>query len=255
MSDGEEKTRGLRSGGPIDFNAAFADISKRLERMEKANLKSLSALEKTMDKSFKTEFATFKSDVDKKISSVNKRVDNLEKDVEDNFTALDKSYELVITAPIISNPDNPRAIFNLISGVLGFDKSPEVAVFRLGSSSVAGSTTKAAPLIVKFPTIFGKDAYLQRYFMVAKDLTVQKIGVEANGSQRIYIHPNLTKKNYNIFRFALAAKADKKISKIKTVNGRIQVFIPRIKHFLTVNSMEDLKKLLSVSVDEAANST
>lgn len=162
------------------------------------------------------------------------RIDELERAVRMN--------ELVISGvPYVADERIIDIVSNICKAIkfTGGIDSIETC-FRLPTASNRRRTSSS--IIVKFWGADAKNQFFKQYF-VAKKLCTTMIGFTAKS--RIYVNENLTKRNFEIFCKCRDLKRDGKIARFNTQRGRVVVRINGTGDANIINSLEQLRALIT----------
>lgn len=158
----------------------------------------------------------------------------------DNVERLQLQSDLIIQGIPKLQSENINSLIQNICSKIAFDTHINYAIttcFRLKQNN----NTKP-PIIVKFISSNAKNSFLQ-HFGKTKGLTLADLGMDSQ--ERIYINESLTKKNVDIFRYAMSFKRNKQIANVTTFNGLVHIRRQQTDSYIKITSTMALDELLS----------
>lgn len=186
-------------------------------------------------------------------------------DVEDEIEAMQKATEVLVNGGTANI--KPQELYEKICSAIGLFKNVSISMESLVSTHLAPAApaktyelkSKSAPVenaktgaiskkpakndkvfLIKFPTIYHKEEFMQQYYKHAKDLKLSKIGIKSN--DLIYIHHNLSTNRYKALRWALKLKkAGNFVDAVKIIGfGKILVRFKGHNKFTEVKTVENI---------------
>jgi hypothetical protein len=229
-------------------------ITKQLEKLEEIDVVSrkLDQVNSTV-KNLETKIGDLKTQVENNHHYVEDRLLLVHKYVDNRFSSLRKAHEIIISG-IPENTDHSlEDVFNLICSSLGYavgdgDHSNDNSL----ASFVAPPAVKQFRLpgfntfIYRFGSLLDKDEFLQKYYSVAKTLTLKKLGINDDNKTRVYLQPNLPADLYQVLKSAREKVKSGVLKKVKVdTYGDVLVKKNAKDRFFVVRCMDDLQNYLA----------
>lgn len=220
----------------VDIRSQVTDINKKIDQIQ-SNVNS--------------EIVTMKKSVDNCLDRIHSN--------EDDVKRIAKLNELKIKGIPYTPDENLHEIFKAISNYVGFDLSHTNNLPRLNRMQKRDNETKQ---IVQQPTIIlnfiakhiRDNFYLLYLTKVASNpLMTEHINL-AQGS-RVIISENLTAVNQNLFVSAMKLKLDKKLTKVFTRDGLVQIKITNDSRPKTIRPTRDLDIIVAESQNVSLQAT
>lgn len=235
-----------------DTDKIFVFLNKLDMKFDKISEDFKSNLDKQTIK-VRNEFQKHLSEFDDKLVCVIKeqsaKVCELES-VNENNERISRLNDVVIKGVPFTQNEKLFEVFNKIAVAIKYDQSKFSSLnnlFRLKSSS----ETRSQPILLQFSTQLLRREFMSKYFAHA-NLKLNHIGFTSEN--RIYACDNLTKQNNSILQKALAMVADKRLSKVRTRAGYVNVQLPNKTDFVLIKSVDDLdnvdREQLDVTIRE-----
>jgi hypothetical protein len=204
-------------------------------------MKAIEALSKKIDNNA-TELKKKINSINLKLDTTNKNIDTkiteVKNYVDESWSCFKKSHELLMNGiPAIKDEKALTQTFKLLASTLGYSDSnlPDVQIFRMANDI-------SKPIVIRFATIFHKDIFLRKYYINSKLLTLQRLGF--SDEKRVYLQPNLSKKNYQIYKLALQHKKLGTIKSVRIIDyGDIAIQLSN-GSIARVNEKSDLKNIV-----------
>lgn len=154
--------------------------------------------------------------------------------VNENNERISRLNDVVIKGVPNGHNDKLFEIFDKISVAINYEHSKFSSLnnlFRLKSSG------DSHPILLQFSTQLLRREFMSKYFAHG-GLKLSHIGITSDS--RIYACDNLTKKNNAILQKALAMIRDKRLSKVRTRAGYVNVQFPNSDDFILIKSIDEL---------------
>lgn len=204
------------------MNKGDIDELKALIKSESVDQK---AATKAMEAALIKKFDDFTVKIEKSVSSVSAKTEQLALKVKrienkvDQFANDDaRTRNLIVNGIPSKEGEDLAKIFKSLATNLGYEAEPEAKFFRFRGES------ETRPIIIKFPTEFHKDDFLQRYFKVAKQLLLPKIsGFRKENNSRIYLQHDFSPDQYKINKMASKLRASGDVKAIRITHGKVGI--------------------------------
>lgn len=254
-----KKTTQSKMSNPItlaDLQALLEQQTTVIKNEIKTEIKSMSD---ELKLNFQTELSKLHERVEAVENSVSSQMSNLKADIDkcvnrlnsndDDLIRIQKLNELKINGIPHTANENLYAIFCSIAKLVGFDTSdpmnkPELV--RMQKQSTHNNDFIPLPLIiVKFVANHIRNKFYGLYLAKAskEPILSEQIGLPKGNTVRI--GEVLTPHNQAIFTEAIKLKRDKKIVKVKTVDGIVQIKSSQAERFVSVKSKREFESYLA----------
>lgn len=198
------------------------------------------AMEKTITKKFddfKDEIVKSLLNVSAKTDQLNLKVNRIEAKVDRFVDDESRIRNLILNGIPTKDGEDLSKIFNSLVSNLGYEFEPEAKLYRFKGES------ETRPIIIKFPTEFHKEDFMQRYFKVANTLVLSKIsGFRKGEKARIFIQHDFALDQYKMNKAAVKLRASGCLKAIRITHGKVGVKFVNNGPFVYFNSIDALEK-------------
>lgn len=201
--------------------------------MSKEDIKELKALIKAVadnQKEILEKFDDFKVEIRNSISAIGAKTEQLslkvkriEYKVEQFADEEARTRNLILNGIPAKEGEDLAKIFKSLVANLGYEAEPEAKYFRGEIKFFKGESDKR-PILLKFPTEFHKEDFMQRYFKVASSLVLAKIvGFSKELKSRIYLQHDFSPEQYKINKSAIKLRASGGVKAIRITHGNVGI--------------------------------
>lgn len=203
------KTVDIKSDFAVTINNFTSEINAKLEDIKNYFLQKIADLEAKISEKFSVKL----TELSNCVSEFETRIDNLERNLSRN--------DLVLNGIPYERGENLPVVFNTICTSLETPVPAVNTVYRTRSKT----GNKDSSIIIKLNNVADKINILRtisnNYKQHRKTLTLRDAGFDSH--QRIFLHENLTKRNYLIYREAHRMRRLKQIASVFTSNGSVYI--------------------------------
>lgn len=219
-------------------------MSKEDIKELKELITNLSLGQKEMETSLIKKFDGFTEDIAKSISTISTKTEQLALEVKNLETKVDhfvddeaRTRNIILNGIPAKDGEDLAKIYNSLVANLGYDVEPEAKYFRFRGESELRS------ILIKFPTEFHKDDFMERYFKVATTLVLSKIaGFRKEGKTRIYLQHDFSPAQYKINKSAIKLRATGDVKAIRITHGKVGIKFMDKGPLFFFNTVDDLEK-------------
>ncbi|CRL05519.1 CLUMA_CG018661, isoform A [Clunio marinus] len=173
--------------------------------------------------------------MDTKVKRMNSRVESGEKRIDDIIETNKRICNLRLDGLPFVKGENVKNVINSLSSAIGYRDSPEFLAYRMKKET--NST-----IIIRFPTYYYKEEFLNRYLANPKAVTVKTLLKNGDSTARCFLSNDLCKTFYDIHKAAIKFKKDGSISKIRVSHGFVMIKKDDASPFRAFDSLAALQK-------------
>jgi hypothetical protein len=133
--------------------------------------------------------------------------------------------------------ENLKRVFGAIAAKVGFSTPPDIDIFRF-----PGPSFSQRSILMKFPTEFNKEQFFDKYFKVSNELKLATIPGFEWSTDRLYIHHDLVKEQYELFKAAMRKKKEGRVEQVRVKRGEVMVKIKNSNVFRSFPNVSDFLK-------------
>lgn len=182
------------------------------------------------------QISCLRTDVDTCINRLNSN--------DDDLIRISKLNELKINGIAHTNNENVRDIFCAIANHIGYDTSCPTSIPDIVRMQKRNNQTNdfipMPSMIMKFVASHIRNTFYGLYLNKATREPILSEHINLPQGSTIRISEVLTPQNQTIFTEAIKAKRDKKLLKVKTVDGLVRVKATQPEGFVTIRSHREL---------------
>jgi hypothetical protein len=171
------------------------------------------------------------------VKSCESNIKHLEEKLNNHIDTTNRISNVIVSGIPFKRGEDLSKLFKTLSSKLGYEDPPEAKLLRFN-----GADANKRPISIQFPTEYHKDAFLLRYYSVAKKLILSVFTGSQNDTTRIYIQHDLPPAIYKIYKIALQLNRDKKIFSVRINHGIVNIRKNADDKLVPVASMKDLEK-------------
>lgn len=230
------------------MSVKFDKANERMDNMQKLHENNISNINEKIiqiHSSIKVDITETKKETNNEIAKLLERIVSLENDKKN----MDKATDLIISGIPYSVDENLLATVSNISVVINYQEEDTIiSAIRFKSPRQEinvndNNTTKVAPIILKFSTIFSRRTFHAKYFAFCKTDALKLMHIGFDSSNRIFVNENLSKTNLDLLKKAKQLKKKGKIAGAYSYDGKVCVYhLKNDKKFEIILNAEDLQK-------------
>lgn len=202
----------------------FDNLNTKFENLHKSLTKQINGIKETS------------AQQTKKVVAIAASVDNLEKKVDDLEDRHRRSCRLILNGVPYKPNENLLKILDVLTSKIGYTQQIDAKPFRFQSADMSKQ-----PIVIKFPTEYDKDDYLERFFKVKNPTRSLFPGFDGD-NERIFLYHDLSSVQYNINKIANKLFKDGSIFKRKILQGRVSIQFKKNDKPSTFHSIDEFKK-------------
>lgn len=193
-----------------------------------SQIKELTDGQKSLSEKMDTHYADLMKALTDDIASCNRKTERvrqkvnlLETKVDCHIDAERRLCNLILNGIPFNEGEDLSKIYATVSSLVGFDEPPEARFFRFKPNN---NNNNNRPIMVKFPTEFHKDDFMQRYIKAADLMLLNAIpGFPRDNNDRLYLQHDLSPSQYNINKAAIKLRKSGVVKAIRIIRGNIGV--------------------------------
>ncbi|CRK90544.1 CLUMA_CG004248, isoform A [Clunio marinus] len=190
------------------------DIIKQLTSALTLNINT--QIGKEMEKLKEELFSSFGSKIkaiENSLSESNNAISHVGQKVDDIIEINKRNQNLRLERVPILEKDDLALYMKRLSGFLGYERVPEHQIYRIGKHD------KVSTIIIKFPTVFHKQEFFNRYLKKPKELTLRIIISSKQSDSRCFLSADLCKSQYEINKKAVKLMKEGQIKQVRVDHG------------------------------------